>query len=189
MPIAWIVGGLGLWVFLMSKSEASEETNLIPNKYDSLFQKYASQYGLDWKFLKTIAENESSNGKDPRVARGILIPGDIRGSMSSDGKSWGLMQVTLTTGRDFDKNISEVKLNEPEYSIRIASMFISSLSKQFRGNFRDMAMAYNQGAGNQKRFIELEKSGLLKNSDFPAGREYWNRFQRNYKRLFGGNIA
>lgn len=158
------------------------------NSFDELFKRYAALNGLDWKTLKTIAMNESTLGMNPRVKRGLIQPSDIEGSKSEDGLSWGLMQMTLVTARDFDKSATAEKLNNPEYSIKLASQFIASLKRQFGSKIRDIAMAYNQGAGNQKRFIQLEMSGDLKRDQYPAARNYWLKYQNNYFALFNERI-
>lgn len=164
---------------------AAKELNNSPSDFDAVFQKYGAQYGVDWKFLKTISMNESSLGKAKSVARGLAAPYDVEGSKSTDGLSWGIMQVTVTTARDFDKTASAIKLNDPDYSVRIASQFIASLKKQFPNSDRDVAMAYNQGAGNQKKFIAAEKAGTLGSASYPAARSYWEKFRKNYSTLFG----
>lgn len=188
MWIAYIIGGIGVFVFMMSQSEAStlvKSKNLMPTKWDDLFKRYASENGFDWRLSKTISMNESSLGKNSRVAIGLNNPYDIKGSTSFDGKSWGLMQLIIPTARDFDKSADEIKLNNAEYSIKIASKLIGSLSRQFNGKTRDIVMAYNHGAGNQKRFIEMEKQGILKDNQFQAGRDYYAKFLKNYNLLWG----
>ena len=189
MFLPLLLGVVGIGVLVMSKdSQASAlpvGSNLKPSEFDPLFVKYAKENNLDWKMVKTIAMNESSVGKNARVIAGINNPYDIKASTSTDGKSWGIMQMTVPTARDFDPQASEVKLNDPQYSIKIACKFLASLSKQFNGKVRDIAMAYNHGAGNQKRFLELEKAGTLLPTQYAAGRAYWSKYQSNHKLLFG----
>lgn len=189
MWLAWLLGGIGVYVFMMSKSEAGESSapssDKRPTKWDADFKKYAAENGIDWRMLKTIAMNESSLGTNARVVAGINNPFNIKASTSTDGKSWGIMQLTVPTARDFDKAADEVKLNDPVYSIKIAAKFLGSLSRQFNGKIRDVVMAYNHGAGNQKRFVELEKTKTLKPTEFPAGRAYYDKYIRNYQLIFG----
>lgn len=181
----------GAAFLLMSRNAMSPEKispTKNPDSFDELFKRYAALNGLEWKFLKTIAMNESSLGNHPRVKFGLNNPKDIEGSKSEDGLSWGIMQMTLITARDFDKNATAEKLNNAEYSIKLASQFIASLKRQFGSKIRDIAMAYNQGAGNQKRFIQLEMSGDLKRDQYAAARNYWIKFQNNYFALFKERI-
>lgn len=138
-------------------------------KYDYLFKLYG---GDNWKILKAIAMNESSLGDHPSVKRGILNPSDVEGSKSEDGKSWGLMQMTVTTARDYDSHADPVLLNNPEYSIKLASLFLRSLQRQFT-QLEHVVKAYNQGAGNTRKEIRGEINGYAQS--------YWERFQRNFR--------
>lgn len=148
-------------------------------EYDSLFKKYGPIYGVDWTYLKAIALNESDLGRAASVARGLEVPTDIEGSKSSDGKSWGLMQVTLKTAKYLDPNASEIKLNEPSYSVNLAAKLFSQNMTQF-SRYEDrwlewVVKSYNQGAGNTKK----ERLGQIEG----YAEEYWARFQRNLERV------
>ncbi|MBX2986487.1 MAG: transglycosylase SLT domain-containing protein [Bdellovibrionaceae bacterium] len=178
-----IVAGL---LYLISKDGAAVKAtgSNIFTAFDALFQKYAKQNGLDWKMLKAIAMNESglgvaANGLEASVARGLANPNDVEGSKSSDGKSWGLMQVTVTTAKDFDSSATPQKLNDPEYSIRIAAEFIAWLTKQFptsEPRYTEWVVkSYNQGRGNSAKERRGEIAGY-------AG-VYWDRYLRNYAKI------
>lgn len=176
-----ILGVVGL-LLLGKKEEISDAIEVRMDswtQFDSFFKKSAQKYSVDWTWLKAIALNESSLGKHPRVARGLLAPKDIEGSKSEDGKSWGLMQVTVPTARDFDKTATEEKLNNAEYSIDIAAKFIAFLKKQFPPNDPRLTewiiKSYNQGAGNTKK----ERSGAINGY---AG-QYWDKFQKNLTKV------
>lgn len=148
-------------------------------RFDHYFLEYGRAYGVNPRWLKAIALNESDLGRAKSVAHGLEYPHDVEGSKSSDGKSWGIMQVTLPTGGDYDKTITPWKLNDPRYSIEIAARFVRDLKKQFdSGDPRYLEWvikSYNQGAGNTRK----EKSGLT--SGYTG--EYWPRFQRNIERV------
>ncbi len=178
-----ILGALGI-VALNYKSEIVEkvEENLDSwTQYDHSFQVFGAVYGVEWTWLKAIALNESDLGKAKSVARGLEFPKDIEGSKSSDGKSWGLMQVTLRTARGLDPEATEEKLNDPEYSIELASKYISQLQKMFNPlserYVEAVIKSYNQGPGNTKKELDGETSGYAK--------IYWERFQRNLNRVKG----
>lgn len=141
--------------------------------YDNLFKKYGEQYKIDWKMLKAICMNESNLGQNSRVKNG---------QVSYDGLSWGIMQLTLTTANDFESTTIN-SLNNPEFSIRVATKFLSSLSKQFSGDTRSIVMAYNQGAGNQKKFLLAEKEKRMTEEMYPQAKEYWKRYQANYNEV------
>jgi hypothetical protein len=115
-------------------------------KWDDLFEFYSSEKGVTFEMLKTICMNESSLGKDPRVSRGLLHPEDTFGSVSEDGKSWGLMQLTLDTARDYDEEVTAEKLNDPRYSVRIAALLLNNLWVAFEDE-EYVVRAYNAGGG------------------------------------------
>jgi soluble lytic murein transglycosylase-like protein len=127
--------------------------------YDDLFKKYASRYGLDWKMLKAIAIIESRLGDERSVKNGISNPKDIENSKSYDGLSWGLMQVTISTASDYDPSVTAEKLNNPEYSVKIASQYLADLKKLFSQYDRVseyMVKSYNQGQGNTLKEIAMK---------------------------------
>lgn len=175
MLLPLLLLGTGIGFLFYSKETAVNDT--VNNSYDGLFQKYGAQYGINWKILKRIAWIESKIGTYRSVRDGITNPSDTVKSASQDGKSWGIMQVTIPTARDYDGAATAVKMNNPEYSIKIGAQHLGFLKKRyFPTSERDLVMAYNQGQGNQLRFIELEKLGTLKMSDFKAGREYFAHY-------------
>jgi len=182
----WIVPILAIGFFVAKKFDSDESPTLPtgskPVGYDGLFVKWGSTYGVDWRWLKAIAMNESSLGLHPSVAYGIKNPKDIENSKSSDGKSWGLMQVTLTTARDLDASATAEKLNNPDYSVMLAAEYVAWLKSRFNpGEPRYLEWvikSYNQGPGN----TDKEKRGQISGY---AG-EYWARFQRNLKKVVDG---
>lgn len=159
MPIVIGVAVIAV-LFLSSKA------GVVFKSYDDLYKKYALKYGLDWKMLKAIAQIESTEGRHPLV---------MLGKASEDGLSYGLMQVTLTTARDYDKSVTPEKLNNPEYSINIASQHLKMLSRMFPNQIEWIVKSYNQGQGNSLR----EKSG--KSQGF--AHNYWVKYQKAYEGL------
>lgn len=161
--------------------EKIEEFRFDVNQFDTLFKKYAGVYKLNWLWLKAIAMNESDLGRAPSVMRGLKNPKDIENSKSSDGKSWGLMQVTLTTAKSMDPTATPEKLNNPEYSINLGAKYLDEVSKfytQFDQRFLEWVVkSYNQGPGNTRREMIGQSKGFAN--------EYWERFKRNFKKLGG----
>lgn len=149
-------------------------------KYDQQFKKYAAQFGVDWQWLKAIAMNESNLGQEKSVAHGLLNPTDVINSASSDKKSWGLMQVTLTTAKELDPSASVEKLNNADYSIMLAAKYISKLMNQFSRSspqFTEWVIkSYNQGPGNTRKEILTGKG---------YADTYWDRFKNNLKQVQG----
>jgi len=177
MPIVLVVTALIGYYFFSSSVETASDVvkKIVPDKYDELFKKYGAMYSVEWKMLKRFSWIESNTGLNSRVAKGILNPKDIEGSKSYDGLSWGLMQMTLTTAKDYDKTATAEKLNNPAYAIDLSARHIKMLKMLF-SNERDVVMAYNQGQGNQKKFLATEKSGTLLTNQYPQARDYWNKF-------------
>lgn len=181
-----IIGGV---LYIMSQGSGAQianEKNLF-TAFDELFKKYGAQYGVDWKVLKAIAMNESglgvvAGGIEKSVARGLVNPSDIEGSKSYDGKSWGLMQFTIPTARDFEPGATPQKLNNPEYSIRLAAQFVQWLMKRFPTSepryWEWVIKSYNQGAGHTAK----ERRGEI--AGYTGG--YWDRYLRNLAKLQQG---
>ncbi len=170
---------LGLGFYLQHGSSNKVTTTDDWRKYDGLFKQFGTLYGVPWTHLKAICLNESDLGRVASVRRGLASPTDTEGSKSSDGKSWGLMQVTLTTAKGMDPQATAAKLNEPHYSVRLGAQYVSQLQKMYsrlEPNYLEWVIkSYNQGPGNTKK----EKSGAIKG----YAQEYWNRFQRNLMRV------
>jgi len=148
-PILLIALGIvGFYSATAYGSEKKVDNTNEWTRFDELFHRFGIQYGIEWKWLKAICIVESNLGRAKSVARGLASPSDVEGSKSSDGKSWGIMQVTLTTGRDLDPACSVEKLNSPEYSVRLAALYLSQLLRRFSGDQKLTIMSYNQGPGN-----------------------------------------
>jgi soluble lytic murein transglycosylase-like protein len=177
-----ILGLAAFAIFIFSIGGIVQDNNELIEpyfiKYDDLFYSYAKKYGLDWRWLKAIAMNESDLGRAASVKKGLLNPNDIQGSKSSDGLSWGLMQVTIRTARDLDKSATEVKLNNPAYSVDLAARLLKNLKTQFNPSdpryMEWVIKSYNQGAGNTKKEIASGKG---------YADEYWHRFKRNILKI------
>jgi len=144
-------------------------------KWDGLFKFCGSQHGIDWKVLKAIAMNESSLGTNKAVAIGLADPKNVMGSVSQDGKSWGLTQMTIKTAKDYDMLVTPEKLNMPSYCVDLTARHLSRIMKAF--NSTDLRFteyyvrAYNCGVQGLRN--ELQGKSLDRSS------EYWRRFQQH----------
>lgn len=116
-------------------------------RWDTLIEKYAKITGVPFSWIKAVMLNESNLGRDPRVKRGLENPQDIEGSKSSDGKSWGLMQLTLNTARQFESAVTAVGLNDPETSIRIGAKYLAYLGRIKAWDMEKVIRSYNGGPG------------------------------------------
>lgn len=179
-----VLGALGIFLVSQAPKAVDAVEGMILResdnwtRFDALFKKYGAVNNVDWLVLKAIAMNESSLGSVKSVALGLVNPSDIEGSKSQDGLSWGLMQVTVTTAKDLDPSATAQKLNDPEYSVRLAAQYLGRLQKRF--NMLEtrwlewVVKSYNQGPGN----TDKERKGLIDG----YANEYWARFERNYER-------
>ncbi len=149
------------------------------NRWDYYFKQAGEKWSVDWKLLKAISMNESSLGTNKSVKLGLENPKNVAGSASSDGKSWGIMQMTIKTAKDFDPTVTPQMLNNPEYSIDLAAQFIKHLKKYFKPTdlryTEWVVKSYNQGMSNTKDEIAGKNLGFAN--------EYWRRFKNNYEVL------
>lgn len=141
---------LGLITFGVSKLVGSNEK--LSRAYDELFIKYGAMFGIDPKTLKAIALNESSLGKNK--------------GYEPIGGTTGLMQIKLSTAKDFFPSLTAADLEKDDNQVKAAAAFLASLKKQFPGDEKKLVMSYNQGAGNTR-----------------AGKEYalgyWEKYLKN----------
>jgi len=155
-PAILFVGVAGLLFFFAKKAQAQDveegtEVNMnspgfqkygsVWTQYDSFIKNVASKYGVDWRWIKAILIIESDLGTNPLVQSGAV---------SSDGKSFGIAQFRIETARDFKPDATIQDLNDNYVSIDLCGQFLASLSEQFDGDQRKVAMSYNQGAGNTR---------------------------------------
>lgn len=153
-------------VILVNQSKGAQTEKPVSSswtKYDDLFKKYGRNSGISWEWLKAIALNESNLGRDSLVAAG---------KVSSDGLSWGLMQLKQSTANDFKKGVTIADLNNAEISIEIAAKYLAMLYKLFSGDQKKIIMSYNQGQGN-----------TLKGKTYAQG--YYDKWLRNLSLVRG----
>lgn len=136
-------------------------------RFDVLFKKYAAQFRIpQWQWLKAIAINESSLGLARSVAYGMKNPADIGRNKSQDGRSWGIMQTTLSTANAMRPGTTAQELNDPDISISIGAKYFAWLWQRYGGNLKQAVMAYNQGPKHTDR-------------GKPYATGYWSKFQKN----------
>lgn len=164
-PLAALIGAGFL---LMTKSAFAGPPKSLSEMLDQLCQEFAAKYGLNWLWLKAIAMNESSYGRHPAVARGLANPSDVEGSKSSDGLSWGIWQLQVSTARDYRPGTTAADLNNPRISAELAARHFARILKKFGGDLDRAVRAYNQGEGNE-----------AKGYRGAAVTEYLSRFKRN----------
>lgn len=161
---------------LNKSSNPSPEINYW-TRFDDLFQHASLKYGVPFTWLKAICMNESDLGQAESVAIGLENPSDIVNSKSSDGLSWGIMQVTIRTAKSLDSSATQQKLNDPKYSVDLAAKYLKQLINQFDNDLNNVewiVKSYNQGPGNTRKEIA---------TGFGYADKYWERFQRNLQKV------
>jgi hypothetical protein len=199
--VLYIILGAGALLYFVAKKtgvaqsvEETVEDEIVAysdsfTRFDPLFLRFGRQYGVSPAWLKAICMNESSLGEAPTVALGIREPANREGSKSQDGKSWGIMQVTEVTGRDFDPGCAYFRLNNPEYSVEMAAKVVARSLRSFpvvMPAYEEYNIkAYNGGIGR----MQWELSGEWE--DFTQAKQdahrnaianmevYWKRYLRN----------
>jgi hypothetical protein len=160
------------WYFGAGAATEVEDTvtqSLQPDAYtqwDSLCKQAASRWGVPnygpladaggnlllsggpgWWLMKAICWQESNLGRAKSVAAGLADPGDVDGSVSSDGLSWGLWQVTEATAGDFRAGTTAEELNNPDLSAELAARILARNAQHFPGNLEYIVRSYNGGLG------------------------------------------
>ena len=185
------IGSLMLYNYFNSQNANSQNPEW--TRFDALFEKYALKYQVPSSWLKAIALNESDLGRAKSVAVGIKNPENIEGSKSSDGKSWGLMQVTLATARALDPSATQAKLNNPEYSIDLGARVVRDnmnsvakfVSKADPRYVEFVIKSYNQGPTHSRN----EFFGKPSNPSWQDHvQKYWAKFLRNFELVKKGSL-
>lgn len=110
-------------------------------KYDVSFQAVSAFYEYPWSWLKALCLNETLLGTDTFYV--------AHGQGSSDGKSSGIMQLTIPTASDVAGiAVTADELRDDNFSIEIAGKYLHQLYVMFSGDERKTIMSYNQGPGN-----------------------------------------
>lgn len=174
--------GLGLIAYSQKNAIADEVTVTVENdaftRWDPLFRKYSGMYDCPWRWLKAICWIESDLGRDPSVVRGMEAPADADGSKSSDGLSWGLMQLTIDTAnrRRVRPGTTVADLNNPEISVECAAKYLHELGTYYFAWDREGCVrAYNGGIG----WREGSERSLSMTAD------YYAKFQDKLSKILG----
>lgn len=164
----WLIFGILGLIFFREKI-GMENLEIKPfNKWDNLIQKYADKYNVPFAYIKAIMMNESNLGQAPSVKRGLENPDDIERSKSSDGKSWGLMQLILPTARMFESAVTPAGLNDPDISVRLGTKYLAYIISKKGLDPEKVSRSYNGGLG----YLTTVQG----RRDTP---EYYERFKRN----------
>lgn len=106
----------------------------------------------------------------------------------------GLMQLMPRTAREIKKNIQEEQLFDPAHNVRLGSIYLHRLIRQFDGDVAKALASYNAGAGNVRKWTKrypIDDSLLFADLiPFDETREYVSNILRNkywYEKLYPQN--
>lgn len=153
-----------------------------PLAYKAEVKKYATRFGLDSMWIRSIMREESHFKVD------IL----------SRSNAHGLMQILPSTGKWIagklgEKNFNKNKLWDPELNIRYGSWYLKYLSDLFNGDMFLASASYNGGQGNIQRKVEagpyknLPVLDRLDKVPLPETRDYYKKVMGshwNYTRIY-----
>jgi soluble lytic murein transglycosylase len=149
-----------------------------PRGYWPIVERYAQQEGLDPFLVTALIREESAFA--PRV-------------ISSAGAK-GLMQVMPQTaeqtvrGRSA-RGVPTAPLEEPEVNIRVGTMHLADLLRDYSGNLRLSLAAYNAGAAQVRRWQErygfADEEEFTEDIPYTETRNYVKRVLGSYRRYTG----
>lgn len=155
LGVAISLFGVGLMLY-SKKNQIADAATVVSDSftaYDSLFKAAGKSWDVPWRWLKTIAWIESDLGRDASVQAGILDP-NSPDSVSADGLSYGLMQLTLPTANRPRVRPGSTKrdLNTPALAVDIAARYVHELSLHYfpgdqLAQKENIIRAYNGGPG------------------------------------------
>lgn len=166
-----------VWSFLEAKSH--------PKSYSETVEKYAAEYNIPPEVIFAVIKTESGFDPNARSSAGAL----------------GLMQMMpstfewLTGEEHLNENLTDLKLFDPEVSIRYGTYYLSYLKNKFfpNGNvdWDIIFAAYNGGEGNVANWLCdpecVDENGKLVNIPFSETRSYISKVNKavnTYKTLY-----
>ncbi|MBR9706077.1 lytic transglycosylase domain-containing protein [Candidatus Pacearchaeota archaeon] len=140
-----IIGIITTFILLFPKTSYS-------TVYDDLYKKYSNHAGVDWKLLKAISINESSQ----RFT-------SVNEDEGRGRKSYGLMQILYPDTLDFINDYygyeyTRNDLLNPEINIFLASSYIRYLKTRYN-KISDIIASYNAGS-------VIKRNGLYINQTY-----------------------
>ena len=147
---------------------------LYPKEYSEYVEKYAKEYEIDPLWIYSIVKAESN----------------YKINAKSKSNAIGLMQIMLSTAKEigseinFEEDITEEKLYEPETNIQIGTAYFKILLEKYN-NTNLALIAYNAGMGNLDKWLEqgiIDPQGEnLENIPYAETKNYVKKILQNYK--------
>ena len=152
---------------------------LFPLEFIGLIQNHAKQHELDPAMILSLIKQESAFTQDANSSVGAQ----------------GLMQLMPTTALAMEEALVLTELRKPEHNIRIGTLYLKKLIKQYHGNLVYALAAYNAGPTAVERWIKgssdkWSTQEFIESITYKETREYVSSILRNYywysKLLNGG---
>jgi soluble lytic murein transglycosylase-like protein len=124
------------------------ELTLLKAQYDRADQiiAFSTRYSVPAGLASSIFDASVRQGIDPELAfRLVNLESDFNDHAVSKTGALGLMQVMPSTGRLFEKSLTNEGLFNRETNLRIGFAYLRSLVNQYGGNVRLALLAYNRG--------------------------------------------
>lgn len=118
------------------------------DRFDSLFQYYASISGLNWKLLKAQAKAES--GLDPDAKSHV----GAKGLAQFMDRTWEEWRDGTPGVQPPPSSLVLLDPRDPEDVIRAQAAYMAWLLKQMKGDIPRALAAYNWGIGHIKKVPE-----------------------------------
>ena len=147
-------------------------------------------------FESTIRRWSDNAGIDPMLVAGLVRQESaFSPEAHSPANAFGLMQLLPSTARRLAKQAkiryAHGLLTQPEYNVRLGTLYVSNLEKQF-GNIESVLAAYNAGEDRVESWTAgqnyREPAEFVESIPFTETRQYVQIVARNadiYRRLYG----
>ena len=125
---------------------------MIVTLVDHYSREYLKKDGLEWRLLQT-----------PEFLTYIMLSlirtesGGNPTAVGDSGRARGLMQIWVSTAREYDEVTAE-QLLDPETNISVSFQHFHRLLKKYRGNLALALYAWNRGAGKVDRLLVYGQS-------------------------------
>ncbi|MGA7625090.1 MAG: lytic transglycosylase domain-containing protein [Candidatus Acidiferrales bacterium] len=151
-------------------------------------------------FQNSIVSRSTEAGVDPMLTAGLIRQESAYDPEARSGaNAFGLMQLLPKTARRFAKQAkvrySTPMLYEPDYNIRIGTIYFAGLKRDF-GSVESALAAYNAGEDRVTFWISgqtyREPAEFVDSIPFTETREYVEIVTRNadiYRKLYGSSAA
>ncbi len=154
-------------IFTLAKQKSWHDLQLrFPLAHERLFDKAARNTRLSKNWIYGVARQESAFMYDARSPVGAT----------------GLMQLMPSTAKSVSRKqrikYSKRRLIDPEYNIKLGSLYLKQLLRRYKGNRVLATAAYNAGPGSVNRWLKRYSGDLdiwIERIPYDETREYVQR--------------